>query len=389
MAKTALSGKIAVHLLGPALALALVAGCPREEATPDYELQALYQKAAQALVENRLSEAEDLFRSVLKSSPKHGGGLCGLAGTLRRKAGKLPPAERTAALSEAERLLERALKEDPESRTARHELALVLRNLERLAEADAAYQKLMAQDANDLDSIVARAQIAEQQKEPARAEKILREAIATRPRSAILELELGRLLLRLQRPEEARAVLASIGDALQAYTSSRRPEEAYFEALDELGQLAVQGGRLEEARTIYQKILTVEPQDFMAWEVLAALDENEKKWPEAEKKYRRSLDIDRAHASGWRGLARCLLAQGKREDARYAWQRADSLVVQSPEQAVELSQELDAFGDRAWARAVLEKARLVQTGDAEAQKAIEARLRELAAPGDGGTGTDR
>jgi tetratricopeptide (TPR) repeat protein len=372
-----------------AAGLIFTLGCPKEEAPPDYELQARYQKAAQALAENRLPEAEKRFRQLLQESPKHGGGMCGLAGTLRRKAEKLPAAERTEALAEADRLLRRAIELDPESQTALHEQALVLMDLGRLAEADGAYQKLIQRDPKDLDSIVARARIAEARQDPAQAETILREAVSSHPRSAILELELGRLLLRLSRPEEARAVFSSIGDDLRAYTSRIRPIEAYFEILDELGQLAVRSGRLDEARAVYQKLTEVEPQDFMAWEVLAALDESEKKWAEAEKKYRRSLDIDRAHVSGWRGLARCLLAQGKREDARYAWQRADGLVVQSPEQAVELSQELEAFGDRAWARTVLEKARLVLSGNAEAVAAIDARLRALSATPDGGTETDR
>ena len=54
------------------------------------------------------------------------------------------------------------------------------------------------------------------------------------------------------------------------------------------------------------------PEDYMAWEVLAALDEKAGNFAAAEDKYRQSLAVDRVHVSVWRGLGRCLQAQGYR-----------------------------------------------------------------------------
>jgi tetratricopeptide (TPR) repeat protein len=116
----------------------------------------------------------------------------------------------------------------------------------------------------------------------------------------------------------------------------------------------------------------------MAWELLAALDENQKKYTEAEKKYRRSLEVDRMHLSAWLGLGRTLRLQGRTDEAVYALRKADGFLATNPDRALELTTELVALGDEAWATSVLERAKIIVT-DRKLLATIEKRLTQLRA----------
>jgi Tfp pilus assembly protein PilF len=335
----------------------------------DWELQRHYQLGNQALGEGSLEAAEREYRRVLKSDSSHVGAMHKLARTLMEKARRgMPPPGPQEALDEAVQLLQRAAKLDPEDRLVFLELARAYREAGQAQKALETCARLIELKPTDLNSRLMAAEILEQQGDPDRAEKAYLEALQKCSEPGELKLAYGRFLVRQQRDP----------DAKKQFSSVPQTSPAFYEALDELGAMAAREGKHDEVRRIYRRLVEINPNDYMAWELLAALDENQKKYSEAEKKYRRSLQADRMHLSAWLGLGRTLRLQGRREEATYALRKADGFLATNPDRVLELSWELAALGDAAWAASVLERAKIVVT-DQKLLAAIEKRLKELRA----------
>jgi tetratricopeptide (TPR) repeat protein len=333
-----------------------------------------------------LESAEAEFRKALQLQPEHVGAMNNLARTLLEKA-RRSPSVRDALRKEATGLLLKAHGLEPGNKIALGELARAHLEDGKLEDAIGVYQKLIVLDTADLDSLIRLSEVREKKGDTTGAEAGLRQAIQTHANSGVLELALAKLLLRLDRTDEAKVLLSGIGPASQVQGSATKADEVYYEAQDELGRLQARAGNLKEARRIYEGLVALDPADYMAWEVLAAIDEQENKLGDAEQKYRRSLDVDRTHMSGWRGLARILLATGKRDEAEYAFRKADGFLATSPEQAQEFADELLRFGDTGWARAVLERAKILLAEQPKVVRELEEKLHRLGNTPDGGSQT--
>lgn len=333
----------------------------------DWELQRHYQLGNQALGEGSLEAAEREYRQVLKSDASHVGALHKLARTLLDKARREQPG-RQEALDEAVRLLQKAASLDPGDKLVLRELARAYREAGQAEKALEAYAKLIELKPADAQSRLMAADILEQRGEPDRAEKAYLEALGRCSEVGELKLAYGRFLVRQKRDP----------DAKKQFSSVPQTSPAFYEALDELGAMAAREGKHEEVRRIYRQLVEINPGDYMAWELLAALDENQKNYAEAEKKYRRSLKADRMHLSAWLGLGRTLRLQDRREEATYALKKADGFLATNPDRALELSRELVALGDPAWAASVLDRAKIIVT-DQELLAAIQKELEELRA----------
>jgi Tfp pilus assembly protein PilF len=349
-------------------ALLFFPACERDRRDEvDWELQRHYQLGNQALGEGSLEAAEREYRQVLKSDSSHVGALHKLARTLMEKAKHTRP-DRQESLNEAVELLQKASRLDPQDQLVFKELARAYRESGQSEKALEAYKKLIALKPADIRSRMMMAEIYEQRGDADQAEKAYLESFEKCSEVGELKLAYGRFLVRQKRDPDARKQFSSV-----AQTSP-----AYYEALDELGAMAAREGKHDEVRRIYAQLVEFNPGDYMAWELLAALDENEKKYAEAEKKYRRSLEVDRMHLSAWLGLGRTLRIQGRLEEATYALRKADGFLATNPDRALELSQELVALGDAAWAASVLERAKIVVT-DKKLLAAIEKQLEDLRA----------
>lgn len=377
------------------LAGVLAAGCPdcRQQADPvDWEVQSLYQRGNQALVDGKHQVAEAEFRKVLEKDANHLAAMTKLARALEGRAGT-EPSLRTRLLDDALGLLDKATRIDPRSRVVYSELASVARKAGKPERAITALRQLLQLDSADSASRVALAEVFEQQGQIAEAVRVLEEGLERD--LGQVRLAHGRLLLRTQRTDEARQALQGIEACPKPGEDLVKPPPcptaAYYEAQDELGALAVRQGRMDDARKIYLAMVAMFPEDYMVWELLAALDEKAGDFPAAEEKYRQSLAFDRVHMSVWRGLGRCLAAQGKRDDALFAYRKADHFLAKSPAQALELADELVGLGEPAWARSLLERGRILVQGEAGLERIFDQKLAELALPRapastDGGTG---
>ena len=376
----------------------LIAGCEgcqkkaADQDQVDWEVQGIYQRGSRALADGKFTVAEAEFRKVLEQDGEHLGAMTKLARALHGRSDR-EPALRASLLDDALGLLDRAAKQEPDSEVVWSELAKVARKAGQYDRAIAALRKLLSLNPKSSQSVVAIAEIQEQRGSEQAAEQTLRSALGSDDGPA--HLEYGRLLLRRGRADEARAIMEKIEACPGPKRNQKNcPTAAYYEARDELGALAVRQGRMADARRIYTSLVKMFPEDYMAWEVLAAMDEQEGKFKEAEQKYRQSLAVDRVHMSGWRGLGRSLAAQGRSDDALFAFRKADHYLAKSPDQALQMADELFDLGDPAWARSLLERGRILVQGDAGLEKAFDGKLEKMALrrkdrmPDGGGAGGD-
>ncbi|HOX44567.1 MAG TPA: tetratricopeptide repeat protein [Myxococcota bacterium] len=349
-----------------------------------WEVESSYQRANAALGEGKLGVAEKELRKVLDLDGKHVAAHTKLGRTLAARAAQ-EPALRATLLAEALRELERAAELEPQGQVVWAELARVAQQAGQHARAQTALEKVVALGGPVEETLRELGQVRVAMGQHAAAEAGLRQAVAQGHDYGGLSLDLGRLLLGQGKADEARKVLEGVEACPKAKGDLKRPPACptgeYYEAQDELGGLAVRQGRLADARAIYLRLVEMFPEDYMAWEVLAALDEREGKLVEAEARYRQSLEVDRLHTSVWLGLGRVLVAQGRREEAGYALRKADAYLAKSPEQALELADELVKLGDLAWARASLERARILAEDRPELLARIEQKLAGLPPPG--------
>ncbi len=367
-----------------ALGLAVLAcdDSPPTMEPKSWEVESSYQRASAALAEGKPGVAEKELRKVIELDGRHIAAHTKLGRALAERAAR-EPAQRAVLLEEAVRALERATQLDPKGQVAWSELARVAQQAGQLSRAQAALDKVLELAGPSEEALreVARLQLATGKR--AEAEAGLRRAIQQGHDYGALSLDLGRLLVELSREDEARAVLEAVVACPKPKDDLKRPPAcptgAYYEAQDELGGLAARQGRMADARAIYQRLVEMFPEDYMAWEVLGALDERDGKPAEAEARYRQSLEVDRLHPSAWRGLGRVLTVQGRLEEARYAFRKADAYLAKNPEQALEMADELVKLGDPAWARAMLERARILSQDRPELLGRLEKKLAGLPA----------
>jgi Tfp pilus assembly protein PilF len=344
--------------------LLLCGACTEEKSEEeDWELKSHYQKGNLALGEGNLETAESEFRQVLELDDRHVSAYNKLARVLLKKAEKTG---NKTFVNEAIVLLKKSTGLEPKGKLGWRALAGALKQANRLDEAFEAFAKLIEFDDADFASRLAIAEMYEAKGQPEKASKEYLSSLAKYPEAGLLLLAHGRFLLKQKKADLAQKEFMKI----------KKTSVEYYEALDELGALAAVEGKLDEVRRIYQTMIAINPQDFMVWELLAAIDEREKKFVDAEKKYRSSLDVDREHISAWIGLGRVLMAQAKRDQAVYAFRKADGFLGRDPARTLELVDELVGLGDKAWARSVLERAKIA-TDDKRALELIEKRLKGL------------
>jgi len=357
------NGQLSLVLL--LLAWAGLQACSKQDQQVDWQTKHLYQTGMEELGRGNRAQAIASFRRVLARDSRHVGALCKLAGALLEAN---PPTRQQ--LDEAVQLATRATETDPQGKVGWAVLAQALEQAGRLQRALQARRRLLELDPGDQVNLVQAARLARRVGKDELALEILRQGMG--PGTSLVRLELGKYLLEHDQ----------IQKALEQFRAIPENSNEYLVALDEMGALAARQGDFARVREIYSKLVELSPRDSSAWELLAAVDEREGKFAAAEKKYRHSLDVNRRSTRSWVGLARCLLAQNKPEQARYALRQADTLVVSEPSRAVELAEVLVDMQELDWARSALQRAKMASK-DQQSTKAIEKALARFPAAGTG------
>ncbi len=343
----------------------------------DWELQRLYQDASKSLVDNDLDKAESDLRKVLDRDSGHLGALSKIARVLYAKAER-EPNNKQKLLNESVKFLERALDIKPNDRILMEELVKITKKAGKLDKAIAVCRQLMKMEPSKLEYLVTAAQILQKQGKEEESERLLKSGLDRDDGS--IRLQLGRMKLETGKPQEAMKFFQNVpscpkrGDELKPQPC---PSLYFYEAQDELGSMAIKAGRLDEAEKTYAILVKMFPDDYSAWELLAALLEKKKDWQGAQDAYRKSLAVDRRHPSVWLGLARCLMALSKKDDAMFAFRKAENFLAEDPSQAIVMADELMQSGEVDWAKSVLRRAKILAADDRDLQKLVDKKIESI------------
>jgi tetratricopeptide (TPR) repeat protein len=159
------------------------------------------------------------------------------------------------------------------------------------------------------------ATVLREQGRPGEALEAVREALQRQPANAAAHCEHG-LCLEVSR---------DVDGAERAYREALRIDEEQSIAAMQLGGILGRSGRTEEAIGLFERALRAHPN-------LALLHSNAAtayfvlgKFDVAETHYRRSLQLDAANFGAWLNLGRVLAQTGRKDEARTALQRAAQL----------------------------------------------------------------
>jgi protein O-GlcNAc transferase len=111
-----------------------------------------------------------------------------------------------------------------------------------------------------------------------------------------------------------------------AYRVLLERQPGHIGALGGLGVLLFQTGRREAATAPLERATAGAPQDAQLQINLGAVYASLQRHAEAITCFRRGLELDAAHADGWRNLAKSLLAAGRAEETAAALDRLETLV---------------------------------------------------------------
>ena len=154
-------------------------------------------------------------------------------------------------LAEAERALERGVARFPGLVGLRLRLATWLYEKGRLDEAERRARALLAEDPKYSQATSLLGLIAEERGDPAAALARFREALEVETGSVPLRAKVAETLIRLGRPEEARA---AYGELLAAGLLDEQPEHLYKSAM-----LDATLGHMERAEATFRRALALEP----------------------------------------------------------------------------------------------------------------------------------
>ncbi len=148
----------------------------------------------------------------------------------------------------------------------------------------------------------------------------------------------------------------------------------FVEAWVNLGYVELRRGNFEQARRDLVKARSLNHDIPAPHHALGLLAEEQGDGPEAERCYRRALQVDPGFAPARANLARRLFLRGQYEDAREQFQRLREVAPQSPEGWAGEAEALHELGRDAEAERVVDRGRGV-VGDAPALMLLLARAR--------------
>jgi len=156
------------------------------------------------------------------------------------------------------------------------------------------------------------------------------------------------------------------GELLQKKGRYQEAQEAYRAVLrlrpndpvasSNLASILAYRGETEAARRTLSDSSGKKGNDGQTWQNIGAAEERKERYPEAEKAYRKALDLDPTLASAWNGLGGILVRSGRDREAEEAYRQATKLKAAPGTAWFNLGVVLRDRGDTAGAQAAFEAA---------------------------------
>ncbi|WP_283431285.1 tetratricopeptide repeat protein [Neorhodopirellula lusitana] len=122
-------------------------------------------------------------------------------------------------------------------------------------------------------------------------------------------------------------------------TALARPDDT--ENLWSWGHALLDANEAEEARSKFERIVELEPDDHESWHIVGVCFARSNLWPNAIFAYRRALDVYREFPDCWADLGDALVANGALHDARSAYESGLSAVLPNEEAHNQILRGLD------------------------------------------------
>jgi rhomboid protease GluP len=152
-------------------------------------------------------------------------------------------------------------------------------------------------------------------KEFAKAELVLRQAVAKRPDDLLAKFNLGYLYLVTQQWEPARQIFAELTKAVPKDDDSWILLGNSFDGM----------GRATDAIEAYQRCIELNPKNAYAYRDLGLAQLKLKQTDAAIQSLQKAVDLNPNNLRAQRGLAGAFLAAGRRDDAQAALRKAEEL----------------------------------------------------------------
>ena len=255
-------------------------------------------------------KAEAIYRQVIATNKLDAAGLGARnrLGALRARQG-----DTASALQLANEVLSKSPRDD-DALTMRGDIALS-HNDPRAAIADLRAVLRDLPNAPGVLRILARAHLANG--EPAIAEETMRHAVEANPKDSAVQLDFAELLLRLNKADQAKPILAEI--------VKQTPDNMV--ALDAQIRMGLATGDLATAQTAAAAIAAAKPKSAVGYWYEGMVAEAQRRNEDALKLYEQAVDAEPTALEPMQAQMRLLVTM-KRVDEAY--RRANDLTVQNP-----------------------------------------------------------
>lgn len=253
--------------------------------------EALNFAAACSLRIGQKTDAQAYWRQAIEEKPDYADAHNNL-GVVLKELNRLPEAE-SAYLC--------ALAISPEHADAHNNLGVLLDDLNRFSEAEAAYQRALAIRPDFADAHYNLGRVLQHLKRPSEAESAYQRALAIRPDYAEAHHNLGALLQELNQFREAEAACRR--------ALAIRPD--FAEAHYNLGRLLQKFNRLSEAEAAYQQALAIRPDYANAHNNLGKVLQDSGALDEGIARYRCAVTFDPDNVTAHSNLAYALTFQAE------------------------------------------------------------------------------
>ena len=251
--------------------------------------------------------------------------------------------------SQAETIWREILRVEPNNGKAYNNLGNALRRQGKLAEALAAHQKALQLNHNDAEAYVGIGNVLNAQGKPEEALAYHKKALQLNPKLAIAYNGLGNALYNQEKLEEAVAAFQKaiefdpkyatayynlgntlyyqkkLDGAVAAFQKAIELDPKFAYAYNNLGNALKDQKKLDEAVTAYQKAIELDPKLAIAYYNLGNTLYNQEKLEEAVAAYQKAIEFDPKYATSYYNLGNALYDQKKLDEAVAAFQKAIEL----------------------------------------------------------------
>lgn len=307
------------------------------------DVAVLFAQALTHYHSGQFAEAAAGYKKFLKKRPNHFDALHQL-GRCEHLSGNSVDAERP---------LKRAVLLDPHSAAARFDLGAVLMTLQRLDEAVACFDKLIAMKPDHAEAHFRRGNALSGLRHLAEAVASFDKAIAADPAHVNAWFNKGHVLHELGR----------LADAIACYDTVLTAHPAHVPALINRGAAFKDSRKAEKAIADFDLALAIKPDESAGWlnrgEALLVLQ----RFDEAVASFDKALSINPDDALAWLGRANVLMLARNLTDAIATCQRVLAIEPNSVKALIQLGQCLALQGDAKTAISFFDRALAIKPGD--------------------------